>query len=271
MKPGMKGMMLLLLIAVAEACSESREPVDVSGKDAGAIVAKDMVAILTDIASRPKSIITGSEPSAVETTEDSFRKIAKKHIPGNVTLYPQLTYRISYKKSGLLSMEDAQCDAMAYAIIQEGKLYGDGLVLSQTVGWNSNTITEYSEKAQSLGLQIWIGLGIALLLFLVYKLFIAKSGSGRSFKSEAEKMYIGDSVTCEICGRKYYRLKTSRLPVELIGKYSHASVVTCRRCGRVYCHGGIVSSCSMMMGGGCKCSRGQRFEAIAEAHVTKDY
>jgi hypothetical protein len=267
-------MILLLLIVVMGACSKSKEPVDVSGKDAGSIVQEDISAILTDLPSHLKDIIIENEATAVQTSEDYFRKIAKTYIAGDVILYPQLTYRIKYRKSEFLNLGEAQCDAMAYSVIRDGKLYGDGLVLSQTVGWRNTSVIGYSEMLYSLGVDTIIFIAVALLLYVLYKLFIAKFGNGWSFmfKSKAERMYIGDSVTCAVCGRKYYKLKSSSIPFELIGKYYAASVVICSRCGRAYCSGGGISSCSVriMMTGGCECSRGQRIELIAEAYVSKD-
>ena len=91
-------------------------------------------------------------------------------------------------------------------------------------------------------------------------------------KSKAEKQSIGDAVTCQICGKKYYELKTPSLPVELIGKYEIKTLAICNRCGRVYCMGGgFGMSCTTRtaMNNGCQCSQGLRFEVVGKAFVQK--
>jgi hypothetical protein len=88
------------------------------------------------------------------------------------------------------------------------------------------------------------------------------------FKSESENKYLGNSVTCEVCGKKYYELKANSLPMELIGKYRLASVYTCKKCGRVYC-GVSYSFGSPCMTQGCKCSKGLRSEFTVKPYVEK--
>ena len=77
------------------------------------------------------------------------------------------------------------------------------------------------------------------------------------FKSKEEKKalkikkeVIGDSVTCSLCGKTFYELKTERIPYELSQKYYFDSVSQCTRCGRFYCRGGYDIVCAMR---GCLC------------------
>jgi hypothetical protein len=210
MKPEMKVMMFLLLIFVAGACSESKEPVDMDGKDASMIVTEDISGMLTDLPSHLKGIIIESEQSVIQTPEDYFQEIAKKHIADDATLYPQLTYRIKYRKTGFLKIEEVQCDAMAYSVIREGKLYGDGLVLSQSVGWNIHA-TGYSEKGLPysfyMGMQTGIYVVAILLLYFAYKRFssgrfVAKAGKARIVRIACVDTGYGGFTLSSVRGNK---------------------------------------------------------------------
>jgi hypothetical protein len=93
------------------------------------------------------------------------------------------------------------------------------------------------------------------------------------FQSKAEKQYLGEAVTCAVCGTKYYKLKSSMLPSELIGKYRPASVGVCMRCGRAYCmdSAGFGGSCAMQMqmSGGCTCNPGGHIDLMTDRYVKK--
>lgn len=84
-----------------------------------------------------------------------------------------------------------------------------------------------------------------------------------SEKREAdETKYIGDSETCEECGKKYYELKSSSIPSSLNGVYRTAKVWTCRKCRRIYCFPDCIKQ--LQMKGGCKCSPGQNLELVPD-------
>ena len=114
-----------------------------------------------------------------------------------------------------------------------------------------------NEAESSNHLWMWI-LAILFGLFLFRSIFK---------KSEAEKKYIGKSITCEVCGTKYYELNSPFSPElipELKGKYYDGGMLyICTRCGRAYC-----SSCSMRNMSGCKCNSSGIFD-VTTKHVAK--
>jgi len=85
---------------------------------------------------------------------------------------------------------------------------------------------------------------------------------GSEVNEADERAYIGDSVTCEVCGNNYYELKSSSIPRTMSGVYSPAKVWTCRKCRRIYCFPDCIKH--LQMTGGCKCSPGQNLELVAD-------
>ncbi|MDR1594504.1 MAG: hypothetical protein LBS43_08500 [Prevotellaceae bacterium] len=154
--------LFLLLALFAGSCGKSNEPVDINGKDITSIVAEDVTKLLTAFPWKGK--IIEYELSAVQTPESLFLEIAGKQIAENVVLHPNLTYRIKYRK---WNFKTDQCDAMAYSIVREGKLYGDGVVLTQSVNWTN--IIGYRE---TFGVNtFWILLLTLLFSIIVFRLY----------------------------------------------------------------------------------------------------
>jgi hypothetical protein len=152
----------LLLALSAGSCGKSNEPVDIDGKDITSIVAEDITKRLSECL-RKGSIIE-YELSAVQTPENLFWEIAKKQVAEDVVLHPNLTYRVKYRT---WIFKTDLCDAMAYSVVRDGKLYGDGVVLSQSVNWTN--ITGYQET--SGGNIVWILLLLLLFLMIISRLY----------------------------------------------------------------------------------------------------
>jgi hypothetical protein len=144
---------LLLLSAVS--CGENKEPVDINGKDVTEIVAEDVTKLFSE-SSRKYEI------SSVQTPENLFLEIAKRQIGQDVVLHPNLTYRITYRKWNL---KTDQCDAMAYSVVRDGKLYGDGVVLSQSI-IIGGVITNIIGYQDTFDVTLWLVILIIMVLFL---------------------------------------------------------------------------------------------------------
>jgi hypothetical protein len=150
-KVGIKIIFSLLLLSTVS-CGENKEPADINGKDVTKIVAEDVTKLFSE-SSRKYEI------SSVQTPENLFLEIAKRQVAEDVVLHPNLTYRITYRK---WNFKTDQCDAMAYSVVRDGKLYGDGVVLSQSINWME--VIGYSEKA---GDNAMLVTGIAILLTMI--------------------------------------------------------------------------------------------------------
>jgi hypothetical protein len=148
----------LLIVLSAVSCGKKNEPVDINGKDVISIVTDDISKQLSELPT-----IIEYKLSAVQTSENDFMEIAKKQVAHDVVLHANLTYRIKYLRWSLINKKEDQCDAMAYSVVRDGKLYGDGVIMSQTISPGINTIG-YREKTENIFLLIITIILVPLLL-----------------------------------------------------------------------------------------------------------
>ena len=98
----------------------------------------------------------------VQTSIESFKSVAQKYAADGATLHPNLTYKIKYWKiSG-----EKECDAIAYSVVKDGKLYGSGVVFSEAVdrAWASTWAMGDNIKDTGINWPVWIGFILLMLM-----------------------------------------------------------------------------------------------------------
>ncbi|MDR1879450.1 MAG: hypothetical protein LBQ78_00770 [Tannerellaceae bacterium] len=169
---GMEAIIILLAIS-AGGCNMKRESIDIAGKDIRPIIAED---ISKQLSQWPlKNMIFDHKPSAIITPENVFLEILKEQVADDAVLHPDMTYLVTYG-SGLIKAKKEECEAMAYSIVRDGKLYDDGLVLSVPFTGKTNT-TGYTKKARfDYTIITWIVIGLLLVFVIRYSRYITKKG-----------------------------------------------------------------------------------------------
>jgi len=101
----------------------------------------------------------------IRTSTESFKEIAQKYAADGATLHPNLTYKIKYV-GGTMSDSDKECEAMAYSVVMNGKLYGSGVVFSEAVSraWAKTWAMGDNHKDTGVNWPVWIGFILLVLM-----------------------------------------------------------------------------------------------------------
>jgi hypothetical protein len=120
--------------------------------------------------------ITQYQRKPIRTTTESFKVIAQKYAANGATLHPNLTYRIKYV-GGVIIDSEQECEAMAYSVVKNGKLYGSGVVFSEALSraWAKTWIMGDNHKDTGINWPVWIGFILLVLMSpLLFRLLTPK-------------------------------------------------------------------------------------------------
>ncbi|MDR1200252.1 MAG: hypothetical protein LBL58_01295 [Tannerellaceae bacterium] len=125
------------------------------------------------------NVITQYQREPVHTTTESFKAIAQKYVADGATLHPNLTYKIKYVGGTIVDSEQ-ECEAMAYSVVKDGKLYGSGVVFSEAVSraWAKMWAMGDNNKDTGVNWLVWIGFILLMLMSpLLFRLFTPKKSN----------------------------------------------------------------------------------------------
>jgi hypothetical protein len=153
---------LLVALFLLQGCS-GFVPIDIDGQNVEELV---LLEVNKQLDRAVKGVvITHYEQSSIYTPTESFEATLQKYADKGATLHPGLTYHVSYP-AGMFSTAYAQCSAMAYSIIKDGKLCGCGVVFSNALeyAWKKTWIVGNHSIYQRIYMRIAF---LVVLMFVV--------------------------------------------------------------------------------------------------------
>ena len=153
------GFFLLMFFLLLTGCSKPT-PIDISNNNLEEYVSIEVNKHLDRAVKYTVIIQYQQEP--IHTSIESFKVIVQEYVADGATLHPNLTYKINY----LGGTSGKECEAMAYSIVRNGKLYGSGVVVSEAISraWAKTWVMGDYSKDTGVNWPVWIGFILLMIM-----------------------------------------------------------------------------------------------------------